>query len=181
MYDFWRKNFVKMKNNCFKEIFDRLLYYGMNYNPHWNRNFEAASPQAPDCTSQFVTWFNLVNILWKGMSHTESALRGAAAKPPRHLIYFFTSYHVSSNSHIHNAVLINFSFQLSIFCFVIFENEHENAFQFPNFICNFHFHFSFPFSIFSFQFPFFSFQYPANEIFSVSSFQFPVSKNFGSK
>ena len=74
-----------------------------------------------------------------------------------------------------NAVLMNFSFQLSIFCFVIFENEHENAFQFPNFICNFHFHFSFPFSIFSFQFPFFSFQYPANEIFSVSSFQFPVS------
>ena len=83
MYDFWRKNFVKIKNNCFKEIFDRLLYYGMNYNPHWNRNFEAASPQAPDCTSQFVTWFNLVNILWKGMNHTESALRGAAAKPPR--------------------------------------------------------------------------------------------------
>ena len=87
MYDFWRKNFVKMKNNCFKEIFDRLLYYGMNYNPHWNRNFEAASPQAPDCTSQFVTWFNLVNILWKGMSHTESALRGAAAKPPRLQVY----------------------------------------------------------------------------------------------
>ena len=86
MYDFWRKNFVKMKKalcNCFKEIFDRLLYYGMNYNPHWNRNFEAASPQASDCTSQFVTWFNLVNILWKGMNYTESALRGAAAKPPR--------------------------------------------------------------------------------------------------
>ena len=49
--------------NCFKEIFDRLLYYGMNYNPHWNRIFEAAAPQASDCTSQFVTWFNLVNIL----------------------------------------------------------------------------------------------------------------------
>ena len=68
MYDFWRKNFVKMKKvlcNCFKEIFDRLLYNGMYYNPHWNRNFEAASPQASDGTSQFVTWFNLVNILWK--------------------------------------------------------------------------------------------------------------------
>ena len=77
---------VKMKKalcNCFKEIFDRLLYYGMNCNPHWNKNFEAASPQASDCTSQFVTWFHLVNILWKGMNHTESALRGAAAKPPR--------------------------------------------------------------------------------------------------
>ena len=87
MYDFWRKNFVKMKNNCFKEIFDRLLYYGMNYNPHWNRNFEAASPQAPDCTSQFVTWFNLVNILWKCMNHTESALWGAAAKQPRIVMF----------------------------------------------------------------------------------------------
>ena len=51
--------------NCFKEIFYRLLFYGMNCNPHWNKNFEAASPQASDCTSQFVTWFNLVNILWK--------------------------------------------------------------------------------------------------------------------
>ena len=89
MYDFWRKSLVKMKKalcNCFKEIFDRLLYYGMNCNPHWNKNFEAASPQASDCTSQFVTWFNLVNILWKGMNHTESALRGAAAKPPRFII-----------------------------------------------------------------------------------------------
>ena len=68
VYDFWRKNLVKMKKafyNYFKEIFDRSLYYGMNYNAHWNRNLEAASPQASDCTSQFVTWFNLVNILWK--------------------------------------------------------------------------------------------------------------------
>ena len=37
----------------------------MNYNAHWNRNFEAVSPQASDCASQFITWFNLVNILWK--------------------------------------------------------------------------------------------------------------------
>ena len=51
--------------NYFKEIFDRSLYYGMNYNAHWNRNFEAVSPQASDCASQFITWFNLVNILWK--------------------------------------------------------------------------------------------------------------------
>ena len=68
MYEFWRKNLVKMKKafyNYFKEIFDRSLYYGMNYNAHWNRNFEAVSPQASDCTSQFITWFNLVNILWK--------------------------------------------------------------------------------------------------------------------
>ena len=28
-----------------------------------NRNLEEDSPQASDCTSQFVTWFNLVNIL----------------------------------------------------------------------------------------------------------------------
>ena len=68
VYDFWRKNLVKMKKafyNYFKEIFDRSLYYGMNYNAHWNRNFEAVSPQASDCASQFITWFNLVNILWK--------------------------------------------------------------------------------------------------------------------
>ena len=68
MYDFLRKSLVKMKKalcNCFKEIFYRLLFYGMNCNPHWNKNFEAASPQASDCTSQFVTWFHLVNILWK--------------------------------------------------------------------------------------------------------------------
>ena len=61
--------------NYFDEIFDRSLYYGMNYNPHWNRNFEAASPQASDCTSQFITWFNLVNILWKKYepSHEETS------------------------------------------------------------------------------------------------------------
>merc|ERR1711951_354274 len=31
--------------------------------PNLTSNFEAASPQASDCTSQFVTWFHLVNIL----------------------------------------------------------------------------------------------------------------------
>ena len=33
MYDFLRKNYTEMKKafcNCFEEIFDRLLYYGMN-------------------------------------------------------------------------------------------------------------------------------------------------------
>ena len=65
---FLKKKLGKMKKafyNYFKEIFDRSLYYGMNYNAHWNRNFEAVSPQASDCASQFITWFNLVNILWK--------------------------------------------------------------------------------------------------------------------
>ena len=54
-------------------------------NPHRNRNSEAALPQAPDYTSQFVIWFNFESILWISMKHTESALWGAAAKPPRFL------------------------------------------------------------------------------------------------
>ena len=67
-----------------------------------------------------------------------------------------------------NAVLMNFSFQLSIFCFVIFENKHENAFQFPNFICNFHFNFSFPFSVFNFHFS-------VSNTQPMRFFQFPIS------
>ena len=54
--------------NFFDEMFDRSLYYGMNYNPHWNRNFKAASPQDSDCTSQFVKWTI--------MNDTERALSG---------------------------------------------------------------------------------------------------------
>ena len=91
--------------NYFKEIFDRLLYNGMYYNPHWNRNFEAASPQASDGTSQFVTWFNLVNILWKGMNHTESALRGAAAKLPRFL-HIVTPWRRDMEHHLKKCVIL---------------------------------------------------------------------------
>ena len=56
-------------------------------NPHRNRNSEAALPQAPDYTSQFVIWFNFESILWISMKETtECALWGAAAKPPRDYI-----------------------------------------------------------------------------------------------
>ena len=66
-------------------------------NPHRNRNSEAALPQAPDYTSQFVIWFNFESILWISMKETtECALWGAAAKPPRNdNIINITAQHIS--------------------------------------------------------------------------------------
>ena len=78
--------------NYFKEIFDRSLYYGMNYNAHWNRNFEAASPQASDGTSQFVTWFNLVNILWKNYEPYWERPPGRRGEAASFKVYLFVKF-----------------------------------------------------------------------------------------
>ena len=76
----------------------------------------------------------------------------------------------------------NFHFPISVifFCFsvlwrYIYENKHENAFQFPNFMCNFHFQFSFPFFHFSVS----NFHFSVSNTQPMRFFQFPVSKNFG--
>ena len=101
-----------------------------------------------------------------------------------HLIYFFTSYHVSSNSHNKIPFLLIFHFNSPFFVLSFSKTSMRTLFNFQIsfviFIFIFHFHF--PFSVSNFHFsvsntqPMRFFQFPVSSFqFPISSFQFPVS------